>query len=65
VAVKGEYSKERMVASFIGFWPYDSPKYTLLVVLGEPGQGRYYGGAIAAPVFKAIVEDIERLNSGE
>lgn len=65
VAVKGEYSKERMVASFIGFWPYDSPEYTLLVVLGEPGQGRYYGGAIAAPVFKAIVEDIERLNSGE
>lgn len=65
VAVKGQYVKERMVGSFIGFWPYDAPKYTMLVVIGEPGGGRYYGGELAAPLFRSIVEDIERLQSGE
>lgn len=65
VAVKGKYAKERMVGSFIGFWPYDSPRYTLLIVIGEPGGGRYYGGELAAPLFRTIVEDIGRLESGE
>lgn len=65
VAVKGKYVKERMVGSFIGFWPYDVPKYSLLVVIGEPGGDRYYGGELAAPLFKSIVEDIGRLESGE
>lgn len=65
VAVKGKYVKERMVASFIGFWPFDAPRYTLLVIIGEPGGGKYYGGEIGAPLFKAIVEEIERLESGE
>ncbi len=65
VAIKGKYDKNRMVGSFIGFWPYDSPKYTLLVVIGEPKSGKYYGGDVAAPLFRAIVEDIERLEPGE
>lgn len=65
VAVGGKYDKDRMVSSFMGFWPYDSPKYTLLVVIGESKSGKYYGGDVAAPLFKSIVEDIERLESGE
>ncbi|PIE54945.1 MAG: hypothetical protein CSA35_03515 [Dethiosulfovibrio peptidovorans] len=65
VAEKGTYKKERMVGSFIGYWPYDDPQYTLLVVLGEPRAGRYYGGEVAAPPFRFMVEDIERLDSGE
>ncbi|MBR0095432.1 MAG: penicillin-binding protein 2 [Synergistaceae bacterium] len=58
----GKYSRNRYVASFIGFWPYDSPKYLMLVVIGEPSSGRIYGGELAAPPFKAIVEEMAELD---
>ena len=57
----GKYSRNRYVASFIGFWPYEAPKYLMLVVIGEPTSGRYYGGELAAPPFKAIVEEMAEL----
>ncbi len=58
----GKYSRNRYVASFIGFWPYDSPKYLMLVVIGEPTTGRIYGGELAAPTFKSIVEEMAELD---
>jgi len=57
----GKYSRNRYVASFIGFWPYDDPKYLMLVVIGEPSTGRIYGGELAAPTFKSIVEEMSEL----
>lgn len=57
----GKYSKNRYVASFIGFWPYEAPKYLMLVVIGEPSAGRIYGGELAAPLFKSIVEEMSEL----
>lgn len=65
IASKGKYLKKKMIGSFIGFWPYDKPRYTMLVVIGEPNAGHYYGGVVAAPVFRSIVEDIERLKLRE
>jgi cell division protein FtsI (penicillin-binding protein 3)/stage V sporulation protein D (sporulation-specific penicillin-binding protein) len=62
MAAKGSYTKGQYVSSFIGFWPYDKPEYLLLIVLGEPKGSKYYGGEIAAPVFKAIVEDMNQLS---
>jgi cell division protein FtsI (penicillin-binding protein 3)/stage V sporulation protein D (sporulation-specific penicillin-binding protein) len=62
IALQGGYTKGRYVSSFVGFWPHVNPEYVLLIVLGEPSGGRYYGGEIAAPVFKAIVEDLSRLS---
>lgn len=61
VATGGTYSKGHYVASFVGFWPYKKPQYVLLVVIGEPKGGRYYGGELAAPVFRKIVESISLL----
>lgn len=61
IAAQGSYAKGRYVSSFVGFWPHYKPEYVLLIVLGEPS-GRYYGGEIAAPVFKAIVEDMSQLS---
>jgi cell division protein FtsI (penicillin-binding protein 3)/stage V sporulation protein D (sporulation-specific penicillin-binding protein) len=61
MATSGAYIKGQYVSSFIGFWPYEKPDYLLLIVLGEPKGGKYYGGEIAAPVFKAIVEDMAQL----
>jgi cell division protein FtsI (penicillin-binding protein 3) len=51
----GEYSKTRHTASFIGFAPADDPQIAILVIIDEP-QGKYYGGIVAAPVFKQIAQ---------
>ena len=61
VAGKGGYAPGKYVASFIGFWPYEDPKYIMLIAIGEPSNGRYYGGDLAAPVFKSIVEEMAEL----
>jgi cell division protein FtsI (penicillin-binding protein 3)/stage V sporulation protein D (sporulation-specific penicillin-binding protein) len=62
MATSGNYIKGQYVSSFIGFWPYEKPEFLLLIVLGEPRGSKYYGGEIAAPVFKAIVEDMTQLS---
>lgn len=61
VAGKGGYAPGKYVGSFIGFWPYEDPKYLMLIAIGEPASGRYYGGDVAAPVFKSIVEEMAEL----
>lgn len=47
----------KYVASFIAFAPADDPKIACLVILDEPTKGSYYGGTIAAPVVKNIMEE--------
>jgi cell division protein FtsI (penicillin-binding protein 3) len=39
----------------MGFAPANDPKIVLLVVIDEPRES-FYGGVVAAPVFKAIME---------
>ncbi len=51
----GGYQPGKYIASFIGFFPADQPEVCISVVLDEPKQG-YYGGQVAAPVFKQIAE---------
>ena len=51
----GGYSDDRYISGFMGFAPADEPRIVLLVVIDEP-QGAIYGGTVAAPVFRAIVE---------
>uniref|UniRef100_UPI00321BD251 penicillin-binding transpeptidase domain-containing protein n=1 Tax=Chryseobacterium sp. TaxID=1871047 RepID=UPI00321BD251 len=42
-------------ASFAGFYPADAPKYTCYVMVSEPNTAiGFYGGPVAAPVFKEI-----------
>ncbi len=56
-AIPGEgYIEGKFYSSFIGFFPYDDPKYTMLVIIDEPSNGKYYGGDVAAPLFRRIVE---------
>ena len=49
------YSKKKYVSSFVGFVPADDPKIALIVVVYEP-KGSTYGGVVAAPVFRKIIE---------
>jgi len=51
--VKGNYSDKSHVASFVGFFPADDPKVLILVILDAPTNG-YYGGMVAAPIFREI-----------
>jgi len=51
----GQYVHGKYVASFIGFLPADNPELCISIVLDEPKEG-YYGGQVAAPVFKQIAE---------
>lgn len=48
----------KYVASFVGFAPADDPQIVCLVILDQPPAGAtYYGGLIAAPVVKNILEE--------
>jgi cell division protein FtsI/penicillin-binding protein 2 len=51
----GQYVHGKYVSSFIGFFPADNPELCISIVLDEPKEG-YYGGLVAAPVFKQIAE---------
>ena len=46
-------------ASFAGYFPADDPKYSCIVVVSKPNYYKgYYGSLVAAPVFKAIAEEV-------
>ncbi len=44
--------------SFVGYFPADNPKYSLIVVIVNPRKGKYYGGAVAAPVFRELSDKL-------
>lgn len=54
-SVTGGYSRDRWVSSFVGFAPADNPRLAALVVINEP-QDESYGGLVAAPVFKRVMQ---------
>jgi len=45
-------------ASFAGYFPADNPKYSCIVVVYAPGDDVYFGGAVAAPIFKEIADKV-------
>ena len=48
----------KYIASFLAFAPADDPQVACLVILDQPPVGMpYYGGVIAAPVVKNIMEE--------
>jgi cell division protein FtsI/penicillin-binding protein 2 len=54
--VNGRYSKTEYHASFVGFVPSRQPALTILVVIDSPHAGAYFGGDVAAPIFRKIAE---------
>src|SRR5918999_1318917 len=51
--VRGGYKPGAYVGSFIGFAPAERPAVVVAVVIDEPTRG-YYGGSVAAPVFREV-----------
>ncbi len=58
----GGYDHLRNLASFIGFLPAENPEISIMVTFDEPqgGPNQRTGGAVAAPVFRAIAEQAVR-----
>lgn len=53
----GAYSHDKFIASFIGFAPEENPVISIVVILDDP-RPYYFGGVVAAPVFKNVARDI-------
>lgn len=49
------YSHNTFMSSFIGFAPAENPRFAMVVVLDE-ARPLYYGGTVAAPVFKEVMQ---------
>lgn len=76
-AGKSGYEKNEYLASFIGFFPADKPKYVVLVMFMRPqgdAQFKKFGGYVSAPVVgniarriikddKVLSQNISKLNS--
>ncbi|RPI15248.1 MAG: PASTA domain-containing protein [Ignavibacteriae bacterium] len=56
--IEGEYSKRSYTSSFIGYFPADDPQIVIAVIIDAPRSGEYYGGRVAAPIFRKIAERI-------
>jgi cell division protein FtsI (penicillin-binding protein 3) len=54
----GGYNKTNYKGSFVGYFPADNPRYSLIVVINNPTKGDYYGGSNAAPVFREIADKV-------
>ncbi len=56
------YDLNRYTASFIGFAPFEHPRFVCAVVMDEPKNG-HFGGKAAAPVFREIIRRIIHLEA--
>jgi len=52
----GRYSENEYIASFFGFAPVDAPRVVVGVVVDTPKGKSYFGGTVAAPAAKNIIE---------
>ena len=50
------YEASRYRSLFAGLAPADNPRLAIVVVVDEPGAGKYFGGDVAAPVFARVTE---------
>lgn len=57
IAVGGKYKATGTIASVIGYFPADDPKYVVYVKLNEP-EVRPWGSDTAGPVFFAVVKNL-------
>jgi cell division protein FtsI (penicillin-binding protein 3) len=60
-ATAGGYSRDKYMAVFGGVAPASKPRLAAVVVIDEPGAGKYYGAEVAAPVFSEVVGGALRL----
>jgi cell division protein FtsI (penicillin-binding protein 3) len=57
----GGYQTDKYMSVFGGLAPATRPRLAAVVVIDDPGAGRYLGGDVAAPVFSEVVGGALRL----
>jgi cell division protein FtsI (penicillin-binding protein 3) len=57
----GGYQEDHYISLFAGMAPSDNPRLVGVVVVNDPKGEKYYGGAVAAPVFSRVAADALRL----
>lgn len=55
------YSRDKYRSWFVGIAPINNPRIVVAVMVDEPGNGVYYGGDVAAPVFSQVVQQTLRM----
>ena len=55
------YASKRYRGIFAGLAPIDAPRIVVAVMIDEPNNGQYFGGATAAPVFSKTVQQTLRV----
>jgi cell division protein FtsI (penicillin-binding protein 3) len=55
------YSGNKYRAWFTGIAPIDDTRIAVGVMIDEPGDGQYFGGLVAAPVFSDVVQQTLRV----
>ena len=60
VAIKGEYDNDNTVGSYIGFFPCDNPKFTMIVTVNNPRLSPW-GSSTAAPIWFELAPKLDAL----
>ncbi len=60
---QGGYEQNEYYSLFAGIVPVSDPDMVMVVVVDEPSRGVYYGGAVAAPAFKEVMQQALRLRN--
>jgi cell division protein FtsI (penicillin-binding protein 3) len=55
------YADNKYHGFFVGIAPIEQPRIVVAVMIDEPGNGKYFGGDIAAPVFAETVQQTLRM----
>ena len=63
---KRGYTDHIYQSSFAGYFPAERPKYSCIVVIkNKPHAKKYYGAAVAGPVFKEIADKLYALHADD
>jgi cell division protein FtsI (penicillin-binding protein 3) len=60
-SVAGGYADNKYLSVFAGMAPASDPRLVMVVMIDEPGNGKHYGGQVAAPVFSRVISGALRL----
>ena len=56
--ISGEYSNDKFISNFVGFFPTEKPQLLSLIILDEPKPPYHWGGQGAAVAFKRVMKRI-------
>jgi cell division protein FtsI (penicillin-binding protein 3) len=54
------YASKKYRSWFVGLAPIERPRIVVAVMIDEPTAGKYFGGAVAGPVFSQVVQQTLR-----